>query len=300
MPAYAELQITSNFGFLRGASHPEELVVQAQALGLAGLALTDRNSLAGIVRAHQQAKESGLRFLVGCRLDLVDGTSLLCWPTDRPAYARLSSLLTHGKRLAAKGGCTLTLEDVLAHDEGQLFALLPPETPDAAFAGLARRLARGTGGAGSISPCPIAMPATMPRASPSSPSLARDTGDRPLATNDVHYHHPDRRPLQDVLTCIREHVRITETRRRSCSPMPSATSSRRRRWRACSGTIRRRWRARWRSSSAAASRSTSWPTTTRSRTAYDGRTPDQELARRTWAGARRALPGPPAGEGRAS
>ena len=142
MPAYAELQITSNFSFLRGASHPEELVVQAQALGLAGLALTDRNSFAGIVRAHQQAKETGLRFLVGCRLDLVCGTSLLCWPTDKPAYARLSSLLTHGKLRAAKAGCSLTLEDVLAHDEGQVFALLPPDTPDAAFAELARRLRR--------------------------------------------------------------------------------------------------------------------------------------------------------------
>src|SRR3954453_19469124 len=137
MPAYAELQITSNFGFLRGASHPEELVVQAHALGLAGIALTDRNSFAGIVRAHQQAKESGLRFLVGCRLDLVDGTSLLCWPTDRPAYARLSSLLTHGKRLPAKGGCTLTLDDVLAQGQGQGFALLP-DAPDPSFVELAR------------------------------------------------------------------------------------------------------------------------------------------------------------------
>ena len=101
LPAYAELQITSNFGFLRGASHPEELVVQAQALGLAGLALTDRNSLAGIVRAHQQAKELGLRFLVGCRLDLVDGTSLLCWPTDQPAYAEAQ--LAADPRQAAGG-----------------------------------------------------------------------------------------------------------------------------------------------------------------------------------------------------
>ena len=65
-------------------------------MGLAGISLTDRNSLAGIVRAHQQAKEIGLRFLVGCRLELVDGTSLLCWPTDKRAYARLSSLLTYG------------------------------------------------------------------------------------------------------------------------------------------------------------------------------------------------------------
>ena len=142
MPAYAELQVTTNFAFLRGASHPEELVVQAQALGLAGIAVTDRNSLAGVVRAYQQATELDFRFLVGCRLDLVDGTSLLCWPSDRPAYARLSSLLTLGKRRAAKAGCTLTLDDVLGHDEGQVFALIPPEAPDAPFATLARRLRR--------------------------------------------------------------------------------------------------------------------------------------------------------------
>src|SRR5262249_2140671 len=134
VPAYAELQVTTNFSFLRGASHPEELVVQAQSLGLAGLAVTDRNSLAGVVRAHQQAKELDSRFLAGCRLDLVAGISLLCWPSDKSAYARLSSLLTHGKLRAAKAGCTLTLDDVLAHDEGQVFALIPPDDPDAAFA----------------------------------------------------------------------------------------------------------------------------------------------------------------------
>src|SRR4051812_41820311 len=121
MARYAELQITSNFSFLRGASHPEELVARAHELGLAGIAVTDRNSFAGLVRAHEEAKRRGIRLVVGCRLDLVDGSSLLCWPTDRQAYARLSSLLTHGKQLAAKGGCRLTLDDVLAHDEGQVF-----------------------------------------------------------------------------------------------------------------------------------------------------------------------------------
>ena len=114
MPAYAELQVTSNFGFLRGASHPEELVVQAQALGLAGLG-AHRPQQPRRHRPRAPAGEGDAACASWSAAGSIwsDGTSLLCWPTDRPAYARLSSLLTHGKRLAAKGGCTLTLEDVL-------------------------------------------------------------------------------------------------------------------------------------------------------------------------------------------
>src|SRR2546429_303693 len=85
-PAYAELQVTSNFSFLRGAAHPDELVVTAAALGHAAIAITDRNSFAGIVRAHHAAKTIGIRLVVGCRLDLRDGTSLLAFPVDRAAY----------------------------------------------------------------------------------------------------------------------------------------------------------------------------------------------------------------------
>ena len=88
-PAYAELQTTTNFCFLRGASHPHELVAQAKALGLAAIGITDRNSLAGIVRAHLAARDIGLRLVVGCRLDFRDGSpSVLCYPTNRAAYAR--------------------------------------------------------------------------------------------------------------------------------------------------------------------------------------------------------------------
>ncbi len=96
---YAELQVTSNFSFLRGGSHPEELAVTAAALGHAAFTVTDRNSLAGIVRGHKAAKETGIRFIPACRLDLRDGMSLLCFPTDRAAYGRLSRLLTVGKRI---------------------------------------------------------------------------------------------------------------------------------------------------------------------------------------------------------
>ncbi len=130
MSAYAELQVASNFSFLRGASHAQELVETAKELGLAAIAITDRNTLAGVVRAHVAAKEVGIRLVVGCRLDLADGPSLLCFPTDRAAYGRLCRLLTLGKRRAEKGECLLTLDDVYAHAEGQIFIVLPPEEID--------------------------------------------------------------------------------------------------------------------------------------------------------------------------
>lgn len=107
MTRYAELQVTSNFSFLRGASHAEELVPTAAALGYSAIAVTDRNTLAGVVRMHAAAKDFGLRPIVGTRLDLQDGPSLLCLPTDRAAYGRLCRLLTVGKARAEKGHCTL-------------------------------------------------------------------------------------------------------------------------------------------------------------------------------------------------
>ena len=107
MTEYVELQITSNFSFLRGASHPEELVAEAVKLGHRAVAIADRNTLAGVVRAHKAAVEHGCRLVVGCRLDLQDRPSLLCYPTDRAAYARLCRLLTRGKRRAAKAECHL-------------------------------------------------------------------------------------------------------------------------------------------------------------------------------------------------
>src|SRR5580692_1849006 len=112
---YAELQVTSNFSFLRGASHPDELVQQAKLHGLAAIAITDRNSFAGIVRAHQAAKEAGIRLVVGVRLDLRDGTSLLAYPENRAAYGSLTTLLTLGKRRAPKGKCHLDYADIVVH-----------------------------------------------------------------------------------------------------------------------------------------------------------------------------------------
>ncbi len=127
---YAELQVTTNFSFLRGASHGEEFVAQAKALGLAAIAIADRNTLAGVVRAHVAAKEAGLRLVIGARLDLEDAPSLLCFPTDRKAYGRLSRLISLGQGRAGKGKCHLFLADVAAHAEGQIFIALPPDDWD--------------------------------------------------------------------------------------------------------------------------------------------------------------------------
>ncbi len=127
MTRYAELDVTTNFSFLRGGSHPEELVATAKALGLEAIAVTDRNTLAGVVRAHLAAKEVGIRFVLGARLDLEDAPSLLAFPRDRAAYGRLCRLLTLGQRRAEKGQCTLFLDDVAAHAEGLILIALPPD-----------------------------------------------------------------------------------------------------------------------------------------------------------------------------
>ncbi len=126
-PAYAELHATTNFTFLTGGSHPQELVAQAKALGLTALAITDHNTLAGVVRAHVAAKQIGLRLIVGARLELEDAPDLLCLPTDRAAYGRLSRLLSLGQMRAQKGRCILRLADLAAHAQGQILIAVPPE-----------------------------------------------------------------------------------------------------------------------------------------------------------------------------
>ncbi len=123
---YTELQVTTNFSFLRGASHPEELVAYALTLGYTEIAITDRNSFAGIVRAHAASKKIRSVLIVGCRLDLFDGVSLLAYPTNRQAYSQLCNLLTLGNRRAEKGECHLNKADVYQHSKGIKFVALPP------------------------------------------------------------------------------------------------------------------------------------------------------------------------------
>ena len=243
--AYAELQVTSNFSFLRGGAHPEELVLRAGALSHRAIALTDRNTLAGVVRAHVAAKEVGIRFVVGARLDLAPGVpsppgstrgsmpdgrvepghdkgeghdkgmpvetparSLLCFPSDRAAYGRLSQLISKGQRRTTKGQCTLFQGDVLAHGQGQILVALPPDRPDKGFATFLETLRNG--------PSKVYLAARHifrgdDRARIDAlAGLAAKTRTPLVATNDVLYHTPERRPLQDVLTCIREHCTIDE------------------------------------------------------------------------------------------
>src|SRR6267154_6100693 len=212
-PAYAELQVASNFSFLRGASHPDELVVTAAALGHAAIAITDRNSFAGIVRAHHAAKTVGIRLVIGCRLDLRDGTSLLAFPEDRAAYGRLTRLLTLGKRRAPKGACHLDYADLVAHGEGQILIVLPPAEGDvtefAAHLSFARQVAADFRGRAYLAAHHLYRGDDASRLARLA-DIAADTGLPLVATNDVHYHEPERRPLQDVVTCIREHCTIAE------------------------------------------------------------------------------------------
>ncbi len=206
---YAELQVTTNFSFLRGASHPEELMAIAAILGLAAVAITDRNTLAGVVRAHIAAKQAGIKLVVGTRLDLEDGPSLLCFPTDRAAYSRVSRLLTVGRRRAPKGECRLRLTDVLAHGDGQIVVALPPANPDRIFAEILPVLRDNFNKRLYLSVNNLHH-GDDARRLPTLAELAA-TQQLPLvATNDVHAHSAERRPLQDVLSCIRERCTIQQ------------------------------------------------------------------------------------------
>ncbi len=211
-PAYAELQVTSNFSFLRGASGAKELMVTAEALGLSALGFCDRNTLAGVVRPWTARKtlELKVRALTGCRLDFADDTpSLLCYPTDRAAYGRLTRLLTDGQRRCDKGGCELHLEDFLARAEGQAIIAVPPDRPDAAFEACLDRLGEAVRGNLWLAASRGFKHDDLRRIARLD-AIARRAGVPLVATNDVLYHGPERRPLQDVMTCIREGCTIRE------------------------------------------------------------------------------------------
>jgi error-prone DNA polymerase len=206
MSGFAELCATSNFSFLRGASHPEELVETAHALGHAGLGLADRNTLAGVVRGHVMAKEKGLRLIVGARLVFRDGTpDIIAYPTDRAAYARLTRLLTIGNRRAPKGECWLDFDDFLQYTDG-LQAIVVPAADAHLHAATALRdtllALRRRGGVW------LAAPARADgedkRRARFLAALAQETGARLIATSEPLYHAPARRALLDVATCIRE------------------------------------------------------------------------------------------------
>src|SRR5215831_11754814 len=216
MSAYAELAVTTNFSFLRGASHPDELVLQAKALKLAALGIADRNSVAGVVRAHTAAREAGFRIVVGARLVFADATpDILAYPQDRPAWGRLTRLLSVGKSRADKGKCILFADDLLEHAAGLNLIVIPPTSRYAAqdLTNLIDRLRAA------VHPTrTVWLAARMLYRGDDQRRLARLAGlagkARLIAVNDALYHAPERRALQDVVTCIREHLTIAAAGRR--------------------------------------------------------------------------------------
>ncbi|MDK4742649.1 error-prone DNA polymerase [Rhizobium sp. CNPSo 3464] len=206
--SYAELQVTSHFSFLRGASSADELFRTAKALGISALGIVDRNSLAGIVRALEASRATGLRLVVGCRLDLADGMSILVYPTDRVAYSRLTRLLTLGKSRGGKANCILHLEDVALYAEG-LIGILVPDLADETCALQLRKMAEIFGDRAHLSLCLRRRPNDQLRLHELS-NLAARFKVRTVVTNDVLFHEPSRRQLQDIVTCIRNNTTIDD------------------------------------------------------------------------------------------
>ncbi len=212
---YAELHCLSNFSFLRGASHPEELVHRAAELGYEALALTDRHSLAGVVRAHQAAEECGLHLLIGAEIVPIDAPPLVLLASDRGAYGHLARLLTRGKLRASKGCCEIRLDDIADLAEGLIAIALPaslgPESlshPSPTVQTLWRYK--------DMFADRLYLAVELDHQLPDETHLRRQSrlaaraGVPLVTTGNVHYHDPQRRYLQDVLTCIRLRCTLAE------------------------------------------------------------------------------------------
>jgi error-prone DNA polymerase len=216
---YAEIGITTNFSFLRGGSHPQEYVHQAAALKLSGVGIADHNTLAGIVRAYSELDNPDVqpkpKLLIGARLVFSCGTpDILAYPRDRAAYGRLCRLLTRGKRDAEKGECHLKFGDLLEFSEGQLLVLSLPHRFDGDGALKVLKQLRKSRAEGVWLAASLLYRGDDKRRLARLAHLAQTAHVSLLATNEVLYHHPSRRPLQDVLTCIREKTTIEAVGRR--------------------------------------------------------------------------------------
>ena len=211
--SFAELCVTTNFSFLRSGSHPEEMVEQAAAIGLAGIGVADRNTLAGAVRAHVIAKELGVRLIVGARIVFRDGTpDIIAYPKDRAAFAQLTRLLTTGNLRAPKGQCWLDFEDFLQHAEGLRCILIPPDdvhiNDDETVARWLNGVQQACGRVWLAAP--FRVDGEDHRRIRVLTKIAAETGARLLATTEPLIHHGDRRALLDVVTCIREKKKLAE------------------------------------------------------------------------------------------
>ncbi|WP_448033371.1 error-prone DNA polymerase [Bradyrhizobium liaoningense] len=217
-PAYAEIGITTNFSFLRGGSDPRAYVHQASILGIPAIGIADHNTLAGVVRAYKELDNDKVlhkpKLLIGARIVFIDGTpDILVYPRDRAAYGRLCQLLTRGKRgdditRIEKGECHLAFADLLAFSEGQLMVLtLPHRFAPAQALDVLSKL-KDSRAEGVWLAASLVYRGDDRRRLARLDDLAAEAQVPLLATNEVLYHHSARRPLQDVLTCIREKTTI--------------------------------------------------------------------------------------------
>src|ERR1043166_8187932 len=212
-PAYAEIGITTNFSFLRGGSHPQEYVHQASEFCLPVIGIADHNTLAGVVRAHSELENPELKhkpkLLIGSRLVFADETpDILVYPRDREAYGRLCQLLTRGKRAAEKGECHLKLDELSEFAEGQLVVLTLPHRFETTKALKVLDRLKESRAAGVWLAASLLYRGDDRRRVRRLQRIAATARVPLLATNEVLYHHPARRPLQDVVTCIREKTTI--------------------------------------------------------------------------------------------
>jgi error-prone DNA polymerase len=213
---YVELHAKTNFSFQEGASHPDELVQQAAALGYESLAVTDRNSLAGVVRAHGAAKQAGLKLIVGAEITPEDALPVVLWATDRAAYGRLSRLITEGRRRAEKGECRIVLDDLVRHAEGLLAGVCVAE--ELQRAGEPGPLLRQVEPYRVIFGDRCWLLAELhygpddARLAEQFLTLARRSRIPLVAAGGVHYHTPERAMLHDVLTAVRHNCTVDEAR----------------------------------------------------------------------------------------
>ena len=218
---YTELSVISNFSFLEGGSHPEELVETAMSLGYQTISLADKHTLSGVVRFHIAAKNLGVKGIIGSRIETEDGVDLICFPTNTSAYSRLTRLLSIGKRRTKKSRCKLWFKDIIEHALDQILIVLPPrfysnprllEKNREVEAKFSRNLAEWR----SLFPGSLYLGASVIYKGDDESrlnalfNLSKVTDVPMVALNDVLYHHPGRRPLQDVLTCIRKQCSINQ------------------------------------------------------------------------------------------
>ena len=207
--SYAELHCKTNFSFLEGASHPDEFVVQAAKLGYVALAITDRHSLAGVVRAHTAAKDSDFKLILGAEITPVDAPPVVLLATDRAAYGKLCRLLTVGRCRAAKGECELTMDDVAHHSDGLLALMIPAfDKRQNSEAALHEYRNIFTDRCYLLAELHYGVDDT--RRLHDLIQLAQMVRAPLVASGDVHYHVRQRMALQHVLTAIRNGTSVAE------------------------------------------------------------------------------------------